>query len=314
MARANDPPLIVWLNALNDSARLRLLRLLSREELSVGELSRAMQLPQSTVSRHLKMLHESLFIARRHEGTASLFRMAESLPEPAKELWSIAAAQLNNQASSAEDDHRLAVVLAERKGDSRSFFGRLGGEWDLLRAELFGDTFTHEALLHLLDPSWTIADLGCGTGNVSELLAPLAKSIIAVDREPAMLDAAKLRLKDSRNVDLRQGDLLKLPIDDSAVDAAVVFLVMIYLEDPSKAVREMARILRLGGVALIVDMVRHEREEYQRTMGHVHLGFAESDVRRWAESSRLTMSRWRRLRPDTQGRGPGLFAATMRKS
>jgi ArsR family transcriptional regulator len=290
-----------------------MLRLLSREELSVGELSRALQLPQSTVSRHLKLLHDANLVARRQEGTASIFRMAESLPSAAKELWSVTADQLKSQASSAEDDHRLAVVLAERRGDNGSFFGRLGSEWDALRRELFGESFPHEALLHLLDHRWIVADLGCGTGNVSELLAPVVRRVIAVDREPAMLDTARLRLQRATNVELRQGDLLKLPIDDASNDAAVVFLVMIHLDDPAEAVGEVSRVLRPGGVALIVDMVPHEREEYRRTMGHVHLGFAEADVQKWAERSSMALGRWSRLKPDTQRKGPALFAATLRK-
>ena len=307
-------PLMTWLNALHDPARLRMLRLLEREELSVGELSRALQLPQSTVSRHLKLLHDASLIARRQDGTASLFCMSPSLHGGAKELWTVASSQLQGQTTSVEDEHRLAVVLAERKGDSRSFFGRLGGEWDHLRSELFGESFTHDALLHLLDPRWTIADLGCGTGNVTELLAPFVDRVIAVDREPAMLDAARQRLAGAKNVQLRQGDLLQLPIDDASVDAAVVFVVLIYVEDPAAAVGEIARILRPGGVGLIVDMVRHDREEYRRTMGHVHLGFQEGDVKRWSETSKLTLARWRRLRPDTQSKGPALFASTLRKS
>ncbi|MFM7800418.1 MAG: ArsR/SmtB family transcription factor, partial [Planctomycetota bacterium] len=63
-----------WLGTLGDLARLRMLRLLEREELGVGELARALQLPQSTVSRHLKPLFEQGWVAKRTEGTQSLFR------------------------------------------------------------------------------------------------------------------------------------------------------------------------------------------------------------------------------------------------
>ena len=181
-------PLLQRLGALNDPVRLRILRLLDREELSVGELARALQLPQSTVSRHLKLLHEGAWAIKRSDGTASLYRLAEaSLDDSARELWTIARQQLSAAPGSRggsptfqQDDARLAEVMAERATDSRSFFGRVAGEWDHLRRELFGERFTAEAMLGLIDPDWTIADIGCGTGNASDQLSPYVKKVIAI--------------------------------------------------------------------------------------------------------------------------------------
>ncbi len=213
-----------------------------------------------------------------------------------------------------EDDHRLAEVLAERITDSRSFFGKVAGEWDYLRQELFGAGFTAEALLCLLDADAVVADLGCGTGNASELIAPLVRRVIAVDREQAMLDAARRRLSGCGNIEFRLGELTALPLEDGEVDVTMVFLVMHHLETPVAAVREMARVLRPGGRALIVDMVSHDRESFRFQMGHEHLGFDEAAVRGWADGAGLEPSVWRRLRSDTNAKGPGLFAAVLRKA
>jgi ArsR family transcriptional regulator len=306
-------PLLARLQTLGDLARLRLLRLLEANELSVGELARAMQLPQSTVSRHLKVLHEGKWIARRVEGTASLYRLAtEDLEESARDLWQTARRQLGDTPTLREDDHRLAGVLAARTADSRSFFGRLGGDWDSVRSDLFGESFTAEALLSLINPAWTVADLGCGTGQATALLAPLVRKVIAIDREPAMLDAARARVAGARGVEFRAGDLARLPLRAGEIDAAIMLLVMIYIADPAAAAREVARALRPGGVLLVVDMVAHDRESYRHTMGHQHLGFEERDVRTWSRAAGFAETRWRRLRPDTSARGPGLFAATMK--
>lgn len=312
-------PLLQRLGALNDPVRLRILRLLEREELSVGELARALQLPQSTVSRHLKLLHDGGWAMKRSEGTASLYRLAEpSLSDASRELWKIARQQMQSPASPTfeQDDARLAGVLAERATDSRSFFGRVAGEWDHLRRELFGEGFTSEAMLGLIDPDWIIADVGCGTGNAAERLSPYVKKVIAIDREPAMLDSARKRLKAaaaSGNIEFRLGDLLKLPLKDEEVDAALVVLVLHHLQEPAKAVTEIARGLKRGGTALIVDMVTHDRASYRHTMGHVHLGFDEKHVRGWAKAAGLKFVRYQRLRPDTQSTGPGTFVATLRK-
>jgi len=306
--------LIDWLSALGDVTRLRILRLLAQEELGVGELARIIQTPQSTVSRHLKVLLESGWVAKRPVGTASMYRFDESaVEEDAGELWRIAKKRLEESGRFRGDASRLQEVLAERRTDSKAFFGRIGSEWDQLRNELFGDRFTTDALLAFIEPNWIVADLGCGTGNAAEQLAPLVKKVIAVDREPAMLDAAKNRLERYENIEFRRGELTKLPLENNEVDAALVFLVMHHVEQPVEAVREIARALKPGGVMMLVDMVAHSREEYRHTMGHLHLGFSEEEVRGWADAAGLHDTRYVRLRPDIASQGPGLFVATLRK-
>jgi ArsR family transcriptional regulator len=151
-------PLVERLGTLSDVARLRIVRLLEQHELSVGELARALQLPQSTVSRHLKLLHDGDWIIKRHAGTASLYRMDEETLDPdARALWSTVRAQLGSMPTFDEDDGRLRQLLAERRTDSSEFFGRLGAEWDQVRRSLFGAHFTAEALLGLVCRRWVNA-------------------------------------------------------------------------------------------------------------------------------------------------------------
>ena len=160
---------------------------------------------------------------------------------------------------------------------------------------------------------WVVADLGCGTGNGAALLAPFVGRIVAVDREPTMLDAARKRLRDVDNVEFMEGELDSLPLENGQFDAAMFFLVLHHQPDPMPALAEAARIVRPGGVILIVDMVAHDRENYRHTMGHQHLGFDEATVAGWAADAGLSPPRYRRLHPDTQSKGQGLFAATMWK-
>ena len=316
MSRGSQmPPLLGRLAALSDLARLRILRLLAAGELSVGELARALQLPQSTVSRHLKVLFGAGWIGRRSEGTASLYRLTEdALDDGSRQLWRLIRDRVGPLPTFDEDDRRLVEVLAERRTDSKAFFGRVAGEWNELRCGLFGEAFTTEALLGLVRADWVVADLGCGTGNAAEHLAPVVGKVIAVDREPAMLEAARKRLAGFDNVEFRPGDLTEaLPFPDRAVDAVVVFLVMVYIPEPASALIEMARILRPGGMVLIVDLVAHDRESYRHTMGHLHLGFEPRQVEQWGRSAGFSEVRYRHLRPATTAKGPGLFAATLPK-
>jgi ArsR family transcriptional regulator len=155
-----------------------------------------------------------------------------------------------------------------------------------------------------------IGDLGCGTGHVSESLAPFVGQVIAVDGSDAMLAEARHRLKGHDNVQIRHGDLEALPIDDAALDAAILALVLHHLPDPGAAMREVARVLRPGGRVLLVDMLPHDREELAKRMGHVWLGLAEETITTQLATAGFQSIRHARLPINAGARGPALFATS----
>jgi len=298
------------LAALADTVRLRILRLLETEELSVGEVASVLQLPQSTVSRHLKVLAGAGWISRRHEGTATLYSFVlDDLATPTRSLWVASRDQVAAEIDLEADRRRLDAVLAERRLDSEAFFGRVGGEWDAIRGALFGHSFTTHALLRFIPPHWRVADLGCGTGNAAEHLAPFVRLVYAIDQSDTMLDAARKRLDGRDNVRFVQSELERIDLEDGSVDAAVAILVLHHLDDPAGALGEISRILTPGGVALIVDMVRHDRTEFRTKMGHVHLGFTPEEMGLMLERASLVDTDTRYLTTDPDARGPGIFVA-----
>src|SRR5687767_380166 len=141
---------------------------------------------------------------------------------------------------------RLDRLLAAKQGDGQAFFAGAAGEWDRLRGELYGRAFSDAAVLALLPAETIVADLGCGTGQAMERLAPFVQRAIGVDSSPAMLKAAKKRLGDHANVDLRKGDLAAVPIDDASCDAAMLILALTYVADPAAVLAEMSRVLKPG--------------------------------------------------------------------
>lgn len=301
------------LGSLSEPVRLRVLLLLAAEELSVGEVAKVLQLPQSTVSRHLKVLAEAGWVGKRPVGTATLYWMeANELDPGASALWEPVRASLEGSREVAEDRERLAAVLAERPADSQAYFGRIAGEWEDVRRDLFGERFTLEALVGLIPPTWVVADLGCGTGDAAAMLGPVVERVIAVDLSSPMLDAARKRLGGIPSVEFVEGPLESLPIEEASVDAAVCSLVLHHVEDPAAVIGQMARVLRTsrcGGVALVVDMLEHRRMEYRHTMGHRHLGFAPERVAEWMRGAGFARTACRELAREPSGRGPGLFAA-----
>ncbi|MBI3567603.1 MAG: metalloregulator ArsR/SmtB family transcription factor [Gemmatimonadetes bacterium] len=300
------------LTALADPIRARLLLVLERHELTVGELRAALQLPQSTVSRHLRALADAGWVTSREDGTSNRYRMpARELDAAARRLWQSVRDDFGTVATAARDAERVRAVLAERHSTSQRFFASSAAQWDKLRAELFGTRTELYALLGLLDPRATVADLGCGTGQLAEALAPFVARVIAVDESPAMLRAARARLASLENVEVRHGTIESLPVEPREVDVAILSLVLHYVAEPALALAAIRRSLAHGGRALIVDMLPHDRAEFRETMGHVWLGFGHEQLHHWATDAGFTHCVVRPLPPAPNAKGPGLFAATL---
>ena len=306
--------LFARMSALADPMRARVLLVLERHELTVSELCAVFQLPQSTMSRQLKVLAEEGWLVWRAEGTSRRYAMPLNRLEPhAKRLWQLVREEVSAVPAADQDAQRVRSVLTQRRTKSQEFFSTAAGEWDRLRGELFGARADLQALLGLLDDGWTVGDLGCGTGQVSASLAPFVRRVVAVDDSPAMLTAARGRLKGLTNVEVRRGEVEALPLADGELDAAVLFLVLHFVPEPARSLAEVARALKPGGRLLVVDMTPHEREEYRQGMGHVWLGFSPEQLGGWAEGAGLSGCRYTPLPADPEAKGPTLFAATMRR-
>jgi ubiquinone/menaquinone biosynthesis C-methylase UbiE/DNA-binding transcriptional ArsR family regulator len=296
------------LQTLAEPIRNRLLVLLERHELTVGELCEALQLPQSTVSRHLKVLADDGWVTSRADGASRLYRMLLADLEPAaRRLWQVVREQVEQSPAASRDAERLRSVLAERRSRSEEFFATAAGQWDRLRTELFGSRTELLPLLGLLDPAWRVADLGCGTGQLSQQLAPFVGQVVAVDTSAAMLRSARARLGGLANVEIRRGELEALPIDDQSLDAAFLVLVLPYVAEPELVIGEAARALRPGGRLLVTDLMPHERAEYRQTLGHQWQGFEEEQVLSWLGAAGLERGVYRALAPEASARGPRLF-------
>jgi len=238
----------------------------------------------------------------------------EQLDAPTRRLWLLVREQVSGSRAASQDHHRLQGVLAERRTKSQEFFSSTAGQWDRLRDELFGQTFHLQALLGLVDDRCVVGDLGAGTGAVSAALAPFVARVIGVDNSAAMLHAAKRRLHAFPNVELRRGELEELPIDDETLDAATLMLVLPYLPQPPRVLREAARVLKPGGRLLVSDMLPHDRESYRQQMGHMRLGFSEQQISGHLEAAGFEAVHVQPLPADSRAKGPALFVAVARRA
>jgi ubiquinone/menaquinone biosynthesis C-methylase UbiE/DNA-binding transcriptional ArsR family regulator len=311
---SHSPAIFDRMTALADTTRSRMLLVLERHELTVNEIRSVLQLPQSTVSRHLKILSDDGWVVSRPEGTSRRYRMTEKLEPSVRRLWHLVREQVVASPAAAQDARRVQTVLAHRRTRSQKFFSSAAGRWDRLRGELFGSRADIVGMLGLIDDSWTVGDLGCGTGGLSELVAPFARQVIAVDDSAAMINAARKRLASFDNVSLRAGQLESLPIDDGSLDIALLFLVLHYVVEPELAIAEAHRALKTGGRLIIVDMMPHDRQDLLDEMGHVWRGFSEEQMSSLFRSAGFPGARYHTLPADESAKGPSLFTAVSRRA
>jgi len=302
------------LPALVDPTRVRLLHVLAQQELTVNELCSVVQLPQSTVSRHLRLLSDEGWVATRSEGTSRYYRLDPELAEGPKRLWELVAGDLGKAPRAQGDTDRVRAVVAKRQARSRAFFARAAGDWGRVREAVFGERASLIGLVGLVDESWVVGDLGCGTGHLTRLLAPFVRRVIGVDASQAMLELARAHTSDLSNVDLRSGDLETLPLDNASLDAAILALVLHNVANPGIVLREAARVLRPGGRLLVLDMMPHERVDLRQSLGHVWQGFSADQITKWFEQAGCSRARYVPLPPDLETEGPSLFAATAVRS
>jgi ubiquinone/menaquinone biosynthesis C-methylase UbiE/DNA-binding MarR family transcriptional regulator len=298
------------LSTLSDPTRSRLLHVLENRELTVTELCSVLQLPQSTVSRHLKILSDDGWVGSRADGTSRYYRLETDLDQAAQQLWTVVRDQVADTPAGRQDTRRVESVVSERRSRSQAFFSSVADRWDAVRHDLFGDRSPLVGMLALIDSNWTVADLGCGTGSLSATLAPFVRRVVAVDSSAQMLAAARQRLDGTTNVDIRQGELESVPIDDGQLDAAVISLVLHYIAEPAKALGEAARVVRRGGRLIVVDMMPHDREDYRQQMGHVWQGFSAEQMTEWLSAAGFDRPRYVPLPIEPNANGPPLFVAS----
>lgn len=302
------------LRIFGESTRLRLLALLDREELSVRELCACVGMAQSRVSNHLRVLREAGLLIERHAGRSTFLRLANpDTGTMAERLWEALRAELVALPEHDADLERLERVLAEREGGS-DFFDRVAGQWDTISGEFATGQARPRAVSHLVPAEFVVADLGCGTGYLTERMARHVGRVIGVDNTQAMLDAAAQRTQGFANVELREGDLQAAPIEDGACDAAMLSLVLTYVSEPIAVLREAGRVLKFGGKVVIVDLLEHDRDEFRRELEQRWLGFDSAQL-----TDMLTMVGFdhicvRALPPEPHVKGPALLLATGTKS
>lgn len=269
---------------LGDEARLRLLRVLSRERLNVTELTGILGLAQSGVSRHLGLLKDAGFVVEEKDAGYTYYRIAPAIGEGThRTLWTALQEQFATAAGDASvraDDARLQEILRVRK---ENFDTHGGADTRDARQLVPGRSWAAwSRALGMLLPPLRVADLGCGEGYLTIEAARWAAHVTAVDRSEVVLARARALAARRRvsNVTWKRGELERLPIKDESVDVALLSQALHHAVHPARAVAEAARITTPGGRVLILDLREHREEWVRAKLGDRALGFNDGELKR----------------------------------
>lgn len=296
--RRGDRLRCVW-SMLGDLTRLRILALLQKQELSVAELCGILQASQPAVSGHLALLRTEGFVRARKQGRRTFYSLQSERSEAESRLLATALLLLEESEAAQRDPERLRKVLERRRSETRAYFNRMAGRLGRPPCPGRGWAAVGPLLARLLPPV-TIADLGCGEGWLSQLLAERAARVIAVDISPRMVAfaAREARKRNYTNLEFRLGDLQNPPISPSSVDIAVLSQALHHAPSPSAALAAAFRILREGGTLVILDLCEHSFEDARTLYGDLWLGFAEGDLEKWLVLAGFGEIRIQPLDPD----------------
>jgi SAM-dependent methyltransferase len=259
------------LRLLSDPTRLRILAALEGEELAVGEIADVLSMSQSRISNHLRLLKEGDALDARREGAWTFYRNALAGSPTSAPLWEAVKAGLVEDRDFKADGARRRNVLEKRRRRSREYFAsRNGGttdsdtglEFDLLREELIASLVPHD---------WTVLDVGCGEGHLTEALSARFAQVIALDHSPERLAVAQRRLAGA-GIEFLHGEADDLPLPDASVDAVFFSLVLHHVPGIADVLAECARVLKPGGMVAIADFAPHHDEAMREQMGDLRLG------------------------------------------
>jgi ArsR family transcriptional regulator len=295
---AAEFPLADRFQALADPTRLRIVALLRRMELSVGELAQVLGQSQPRVSRHLKILADAGVLERRKEGSWVFLTLAD--PERVEPMFALidAWADPATRVLFASDAARTETIRSERAEAANLYFAGHAEVWDQIRSLHVAESEVEQAIDDALGrrPLGRLVDVGTGTGRMIELFGPRSSQATGIDRSSDMLRVARVKLEAAGIASsLRQGDMYALPLGDQSAETVVIHQVLHYAHSPATAIAEAARVLAPGGTLLVVDFAAHDREELRDRDAHIRLGFDDEMMAGWFASAGLEVDQVRHL-------------------
>ncbi len=283
--------------ALADPTRLRILALLNRSELTVQELTQILEIGQSRISHHLRVLLEAEILSVKRQGTWGCYRLSRDNPFFSTIFPSIET-NLETFPQIMADSVNLLTFLDERRKSSREFFDQEASQWDRLIRNILPLPDYLETLSDMLPDVSLAVEVGCGTGNLMEVILRKASFVIAVDQSPEMIAEAGKKICDNKlqGIELRLGDMTHLPLGNSEADLVVMNMALHHAAQPLQTLKEVSRVLKRGGFFLLADMLPHKEAWVREKLADQWLGFSFPELKEWFDSVGFSIETWREIK------------------
>lgn len=165
---------------------------------------------------------------------------------------------------------------------SKDYFDQVAHQWDSMRQTFFSDRVREKAYAVAGAQEGNVAaDIGAGTGFITEGLIQRGLRVIAVDQSEAMLATMRERFAGVEGIDYRVGEANTLPIPNQSVAYVFANMYLHHVEEPLQAIQEMVRTLRPGGRLVITDLDEHQFEFLKTEQHDRWMGFKRENVERW---------------------------------
>ena len=266
--------LLKSLKLIADPTRLRILSLLENEALTVAELQEILGMAQSRTSAQLSQLKEGGLVQDQKSGKNSIYSICA-----AEDLLKLVREAVIELPEVAADRRTLHHILRKRRDKARAYFDELAGKFGKHYVPGRSWKALAEALIKILNYE-QVADLGAGEGTLSQLLARRAQKVIAVDNSEEMVKFGKGLAKehDLPNLEYRLGEIEDPPIKEGTMDLVLFSQALHHAQRPEKALAAAYRILKPGGVVVVLDLLQHSFEKARELYFDVWLGFPEAGL------------------------------------
>lgn len=273
------------IKALADETRIRILNLLSFGALNVNEIVDVLEMGQSRISRHLKILSDASLVQSNREGTWVYYSLTEqaSFSFDLKELILSYKEDLPNRES---DQQKVSYLFKNREEKSSSYFDKVAKNYENLQKQVLNpEVYRKQIISYLPSKLNTILDLGCGTGELFPYLLKKSKSVLGIDSSSEMIREAKSNFSKNKNIKLIESPLETIPVQKNSADAVIASMVLHHISNPPLVLSEANRVLKENGTLCIVDLKKHDKEFMRDNFSDLWLGFELPLLKNWLSTN-----------------------------
>ena len=281
--------------ALADQLRLQILRLLRNESFGVLELCRILEIKQSALSHHLKILATAEVVTTRREGNSIFYRRNFLRDEDhCRDIKATLFEQIDQCELPPEQEKKIKQIQLERSQLSLNFFNRNAEKFREKQGLIVEHADYHAALLSVIDglgleQDASVMEVGPGEGQLLTRLAGKFSDLTALDNSRDMLERSRQATSDSGADGVRfiLGDTAVASKEQVRSDLIVFDMVLHHISSPARTFRDCAGLLREKGCLLLVELSPHDQDWVRDTCGDLWLGFEENDLNHWAQKAGL---------------------------